>query len=307
LRLKAGIIGASGIGLVHARIYNEIGIDLVAILSSSKSRAIKISSELNTNLNLNVKPFYIINDFLKENLDLISICSSPKLHYNHIISSLNCNLPIFCEKPFLDISKLSSKQIFSQLKKIKNHKNRFIYVNTCNTVFADSILNYKNNKDFKKIRFEFFTNGPYQYEHIGYDLLPHAFSIITHLLKESEIENFCFDITKNKFKCNFSYGSTIVDFDLREDINGPKHMLFNFDENEYIREQSGKGKSYSVSLIHSNLNRRIICEDPFKVYIKNFKNSVVQKSSTDKYESAELILKLTSNTFTKINQSSNGI
>lgn len=133
-------------------------------------------------------------------------------------------------------------------------------------------------------------------------MLPHAYSILSHLLKGKEIENFYFNITKNKFKCNFKYGSTYVEFDLREDINGPKHMFFNFDGDEYVREQKGNGESYRVHLEHSNLNKKIICEDPFKVYIKNFIKSIIQKSNNDKYEDAELILKLTSNTINIINQ-----
>ena len=155
MRLRAGIIGASGIGLVHAIIYREIGIDVVAILSSTKLRSIEVSSDFKTDLNINVKPFYIIKDFLKENLDLISICSSPKLHFKHIISSFNSNIPVFCEKPLLDISKLSSKQFFSQLNKIKNHKNRFICVNTSNTVFVESIMAYKKKKISKRLDLSF--------------------------------------------------------------------------------------------------------------------------------------------------------
>ena len=303
MRLRVGIIGASGIGLVHARIYSEFGNDVVAILSSTKLRSIEVSSNLKKHLNINVKPFYIIEDFLKENLDLISICSAPKLHFNHIISCFNYNIPVFCEKPLLDISKLNNEQFFLQLKKIKNHKNRFIYVNTSNTVFVDSIMDYKKiENDFKNIRFEFFTNGPYKYLDIGLDLLPHAFSVLGHLLKENKIENLDFDLTENKFKCNFRFGDTIVEFDLRQDVNGPKHMLFNFDGDEYIREQNGQGESYRVYLVHSNLNKKIICEDPFKIHINNFINSINQNSNKDKYENAESILKMTLDTINKISQ-----
>ena len=131
-------------------------------------------------------------------------------------------------------------------------------------------MDYKKiENDFKNIRFEFFTNGPYKYLDIGLDLLPHAYSILGHLLKENKIENFDFDLTENKFKCNFNFGNTIVEFDLRQDVNGPKHMLFNFDGDEYIREQSGQGESYRVYLVHSNLNKKIICDDPFKIHINN--------------------------------------
>ena len=76
VKLRAGIIGASGIGLVHSRIYEEIGIDVVAILSSSEKKSIETSDILKNKLGITVSPFYNINDFLNQNLDLVSVCSS---------------------------------------------------------------------------------------------------------------------------------------------------------------------------------------------------------------------------------------
>ena len=301
VKLRAGIIGASGIGLVHSRIYEEIGIDVVAILSSSEKKSIDTSDILKNKLGITVSPFYNIDDFLNQNLDLISVCSSSNLHYEHVIKSFNKNIPVFCEKPLIDISNLNSSSFNKIINKLKNHPNRHIYVNTSNTVFIDSILKYdKKIKSVKNLKFEFFTNGPYNYLDIALDLFPHAFSVLTHMFKEKEITDFVYKINKNKVLCNFKYGDIKIEFDLREDVSGPKHMLFCFDEEKFVRMQSGFGKSYEVYLNHVNSNKKIPSNDPFKVYISNFIDSLKTSKNKDQFDTASLIMKLILQSISKI-------
>lgn len=303
MKLRAGIVGLGIIGTVHARIYSELKISVVAVLSSNEKSAIKSSLKLRKLLNINPKPFHIIDDFLSYNLDLISICSPVKFHYNQILSSFKYNIPVFCEKPLIDIPNLNNNELKLQLNNIKNHKNRFLKLNTSNTIFVDSIIRYKKLKfNFNKIKFEFFTNGLNRGKAIGFDLLPHGFSILYHVLKEKKIRDFKFEISEKKFFCHFIYGNTNVEFDFREDINGPKHMLFNFDGDEFIRKQSGLGESYKVTLFHVNLKQTIYCDDPFKCYIKNFIQKINNKQIEDDFNSAYAITKLTYNIVEIINK-----
>ena len=204
MKLKAGIIGGGKIAKVHARLFVELGISIVAVMSSSKKSSIEFSLKIEELFGLSPIPFHEIDDFLNLNMDLISICSPPKFHYDQILNSFNYSIPVFCEKPLLDISSLNNDKLKRQLENIKTHKNRFLFLNTSNTVFIDSLLNsYEFKLNFDKIKFEFYTTGLHNYKAIGLDLLPHGFSILVHVLKEQVIKNFNFKISKNKFECNF--------------------------------------------------------------------------------------------------------
>lgn len=303
MKLRAGIIGGGKIAKVHARIFTELDISLVAVMSSNEKSALEFSLKLQELLDIRPESYHVMDEFLSVNLDLVSICSPPKFHYDQILSSFNYNIPVFCEKPLLDISSLKKGELKFQLKNIKNHKNRFLLLNTSNTVFIDSILNsFKFKLNFDNIRFEFYTNGSYNYKAIGLDLLPHGFSILVHVLKKKEIKNFNFKISKNKFECNFIYGTTNVEFDFREDIKGPKHMLLNFDGDEFIRIQNGYGETYRVSLIHSNSGQFITCDDPFRKYIENFSKKIISNDSEDDFSNAELITKLSAYSMNIINK-----
>lgn len=303
MRLRAGIIGDGKIAKVHARIYAELDISLVAVLFSNEKSALEFSVKSGELLDIRPKPFHVMDEFLSINLDLISVCSPPKFHYDQILNSFNYNIPVFCEKPLLDISSLNNDELKLQLKNIKNHKNRFLLLNTSNTVFVDLILNsIKGKLIFDKIRFEFYTNGLYHNKAIGLDLLPHGFSILVHILKEQKIQNFNFKISEKKFECNFIYGSTNIEFDFREDINGPKHMLFNFDGDEFVRQQSGFGESYEVSLLHTNLKQIINCEDPFRSFIEKFSKKIINKYKEDDFSNAEAITKLSAYSMNIINK-----
>ena len=303
MKLKAGIIGGGKIAKVHARLFVELGISIVAVMSSSKKSSIEFSLKIEELFGLSPIPFHEIDDFLNLNMDLISICSPPKFHYNQILNSFNYSIPVFCEKPLLDISSLNNDKLKRQLENIKTHKNRFLFLNTSNTVFIDSLLNsYEFKLNFDKIKFEFYTTGSHNYKAIGLDLLPHGFSILVHVLKEQAIKNFNFKISKNKFECNFLYGSSIIEFDFRENMNGPKHMLFNFSGDEFVRKQNGYGESYQVSLIHTNTGQIINCEDPFRKFIKDFSKKLINKSTEDDFSNAEIITKLSAYSMDIINK-----
>ena len=85
-------------------------------------------------------------------------------------------------------------------------------------------------------------------------------------------------------------------------MNGPKHMLFNFSGDEFVRKQNGYGESYQVSLIHTNTGQIINCEDPFRKFIENFSKKLINKSTEDDFSNAEIITKLSAYSMDIINK-----
>jgi len=271
MTLRVGIIGASGIGFTHARHYNELGANIVAVLCSSEQNAKIAADKLKQTYNTHAEAYHNLNDFLDEELDAVSICTPPALHIDHITACFDKNIPVFCEKPLFWNKSMSLEQVYQQLSYIESHKNRRLFVNTSNTVFMDTILQIEDNSlACKKLSFEFFTNGPFQGISIAQDLLPHGLSLLIHKMGNFEIVNFNFNVSTHSFSCNFFYGECLVNFDFRQNPEGPRHMRIGLNENSYSRFQSGNGITYEVSLINDKTKEIIPVQDPFRVFISRF-------------------------------------
>ena len=296
--LKVAILGASGIGYVHARLYHQLGADVVAILCSSDIKAKAVAADFLNTTGIVVTPFSEIDRILDENLDAVSICTPPALHLQHIIAAFDRNIPVFCEKPLFWDENFRSAEMMQKLRFLQNHPNRKLFVNTSNTVFIDAInkhigtVNCTNN-----FTFEFYTNGSFQGTDIALDLFPHGFSLLLHIFGERKISGLSWEVTRNNFFCQFMYGDCIVNFDFREDINGPRHLLLGLDGKRFRRIQEGRGASYKVHLTDEDTNESILSNDPFEVYMSDFIDycSKQGKHVTDNFNTALVNMKLMAN------------
>jgi UDP-N-acetylglucosamine 3-dehydrogenase len=93
--LKVALIGAEGMGTVHARAYAHIrGAKLVGIVDSNREAAEKLGMEQGV-------PFYATLDELQavEDPDVIDICLPTHLHKELVIKAAAMAKHIFCEKP----------------------------------------------------------------------------------------------------------------------------------------------------------------------------------------------------------------
>ena len=305
--LRVAILGASGIGRVHARLYHKLGAAVIAILCKSDVKAKKVAADLKSTFGIVVNPSSDINRILEEDLDAISICTPPALHLQQIIAAFDKNIPVFCEKPLFWKKGYGSKEVMEKLKVLQRHPNRKLFVNTSNTVFIDAINKQIGTVDFSKnFTFEFYTNGPLQGLDIAIDLLPHGFSLLLHIFGKRKISKLNWTVGRNNFFCEFMYGGCNVSFDFREDINGPRHLLIGLDSKRFRRIQEGRGVSYKVHLMDEDTNERIPSIDPFEVYISEFIDycSRQGKHLPDGFNTASLNMKLMASCFDLINQTS---
>jgi len=293
-KLRVGILGCGKVGKIHARHYYELGEKVTRILCKSKKNAESVADFFKKNYDFQTIPTSNLDDFFSEDLDIVSICSPPSFHLDHIKACLNRNIPIFCEKPLFWNENMTQKQVFKELSEIENHPNRLLIVNTCNTVFLDSIFKDMSSiKNLKEFSFEFYTNGDFKGIDIAKDLLPHGFSLLIHMLGDYSISDYTYQCSNQKFKCMFQYGKCLVKFDLRENPLGPKHLKIGLNGKNFTRHQIGKGSNYSVSLINENTKKKVMVEDPFKVYIRNFIKLFKSKNMNDNdgFFTAALIMK----------------
>lgn len=303
--LKVAILGASGIGYVHARLYHKLGAAVIAILCRSDIKANEVVADLLNTFGIAAKPFSEIDRILEEDLDAVSICTPPALHLQQIIAAFDKNIPVFCEKPLFWNENYGSTEVIQKLKALQKHPNRKLFVNTSNTVFIDAINKQIGTVDCSKnFTFEFYTNGPLQGLDIAIDLLPHGFSLLLHIFGECKISEFNCKVRRNNFFCRFMYGGCTVNFDFREDINGPRHLLIGLDSKKFRRIQEGRGASYKVHLMDESTNERIPSSDPFEIYISKFIDYCSKQGNhlPDDFNTASLNMKLMVSCFELINQ-----
>ena len=100
MRPRVAILGARGIGQVHARLFQKSGANVCAIMGSTMQRAQQTAELLNRSLGISPKPFDNLEALIKEAQPIaLSICTPAECHFEQILTAFNRGLPVFCEKP----------------------------------------------------------------------------------------------------------------------------------------------------------------------------------------------------------------
>jgi len=290
--LDVAILGISGIGKVHAKIFQSLGANVVAILSSTENNANLAAKQLLNEYGLAAKPYWNLNDLLEMRLDAVSICTPPLLHHSHILASFENEVAVFCEKP-LFWTNGSSIQRKKMLHQLKSHRNRRLFMNISNSLFIDKIRERAPHpEDVEYFYFQFNTHGSNKDKNILIDLLPHGISLLQSFFGSRPIRNTEFIFDSNNVTTKFQYGNCSVKFDFQENQQCQKKFFFKINQNEYHRIQEVHGGSYSVFVMDVANNDKIELEDPFIVYISNFIEycSNQNRNKKDNFQEAEINL-----------------
>jgi predicted dehydrogenase len=265
--LRVGLLGASGIGRVHARIFRASGADIVAVLGSTPESAAAAAAELGPG----VEPFSELARLLERPLDAVSICTPARLHHEQLLAAFDSGLPAFCEKPLFWTEGQDLTEVERKLEVLLAHPRRELFVNTSNAAFVDAVRDRLPASDqVRSFRFSFHTQGPWRGRDIAVDLLPHALSLLLRLLGQREPASVTQRTGETRHGLEFDYGGCRVELDLREDGGGARHLGFAVNGDEYRRLQAGSGASYRVELERVATGERIRLEDPFAIYIRDF-------------------------------------
>ena len=227
--LRVQILGVGGaIGKVHKRIFESLG----AVVTTDSP-------------------------------DVVSICTPPEVHYVEIIDALDQGKAVFCEKPLF----WDGRIVLPRLRNIKEHINRRVFMNAPNTAFINVIWD-KVEYPIKEFTLRFHTNGRHRFKNIAVDLLPHAFSMLIHLMGVKEItmykEHCCHE---NDYVAYMMYGNTYVKLYFYE---GACEKLLSFSINDMIfsRVQEGEGETYRAYTMYEGEKYKV--GDPFHASIKEF-------------------------------------
>jgi hypothetical protein len=258
-KTRIAILGASGIGRVHARIFHEAGADVCAVLGSSKESAKNASIKLKSFYGINSQPYHCIDTLLEEaRPNAVSICTPPQFHFEEIIAAFEKQIAVFCEKPLFWYSGISNVEIEAKLAQIATHPHRQLWVNTSNAYFVEQINKLVGSISKKDgLTFCFETQGKNQGREIGVDLLPHGLSILLELFEDNLISNLSERYPTNGYNCEFDYGEHKVVFNFYEKGNAVKKMIIGLDGRQFTRCQEGNGANYQVFLNDSHTLKKM--------------------------------------------------
>ena len=294
-KTRIAILGASGIGRVHARIFHEAGVDVCAVLGSSKESAKNASIKLKDFYGINSQPYHCLDRLLEEaRPNAVSICTPPQFHFEEIIAAFEKQIGVFCEKPLFWYSDISNVELEDKLAQIATHPHRQLWVNTSNAFFAEQINKLVSSISKKDgLTFCFQTQGKNQGRGLAVDLLPHGLSILLELFGDNLISNLREKYSTSGYNCQFNYGEHEVVFNFYENQKSVKKMIIELDSRQFTRCQEGDGAKYQVFFRDSHTLKKFEVEDPFKVYINRFLNSLRADSlGNDGFKAAAKNLRL---------------
>lgn len=283
-KFKIAILGANGIGKVHARNFNKLNVEIIALLSSSLASGKASSDALRELLGLKVNYYENLDILIEESdPDAVVISTPNELHYDQILKVLSKKIPIFCEKPLFWNKQDNYETFLKKLETISDHPNRVIFVNTSAAAYIKSIETLlPNSKDIYSFNFKFVTQGNNKFTSIAEDLLPHGLSLIIELFGCHEISLFNEEYSETTYKCNFEYSGCAVNFEFQEGKLFKKEFIFKVNETEFVRAQKESFNDYQVFLKCAALNKKIKIDDPFVAYASSFIDFCQNKPSIQK-------------------------
>jgi hypothetical protein len=289
---RIAILGARGIGRVHARIFHALGADVCAVLGRGAESAGRAALDLTEDLAIDVVPYSDLGALLSLPLDGVSVCTPPVLHFAHIVAAFDAGLPVFCEKPLLWNDAWEQQDWAQKLASLQAHPNRRLFVNTSNAFFIDAVADQLPPAEtVKNFGFHFYTQGHHRGRDIAIDLLPHALSMLLRYLGERPLTEFRIQAETHQCRCRFAYGGCIVEFDFRQGPGRDKSLGFVCDDISFKRVQEGDGVSYKVSLENAASGQRWPSQDPFAAYIAEFLDHC-ENGGVDRFDEAALNMRL---------------
>jgi hypothetical protein len=271
-KINVAILGTGKIGKYHVREFHHFGANVVAILGSSEESSSINSRKLEKEFNIKVKPYYILEELLKnEDLEAVSICTPPEMHELQTRKCLEKNLHVLCEKPFVQTDN-SNYQIAERLFNLAEKKEKILTVNTQLASIAKYFIPFLKTNELKKMSMymEPGKDGVGMLE----DSLPHTNSLLIKLIPQGEAEDIKILSKTNKFaSLKFTYRNKEkaceVTYNLQFKADRPRKIMFSLNETLFSRKIDS---DYRQILVGGG--KRVIIEDPLRVSIHKFLGAI---------------------------------
>ncbi len=114
-RLRAAVIGASGIGKHHAKWLSRLGCDVAGFAGTSAASVEATAGKLRDLFGFDGIGYPSVAELLAAGpWDIINICSPEELHHEHFMAAIDHGAHVMCEKALVYDSSLSDDEMLAQ-------------------------------------------------------------------------------------------------------------------------------------------------------------------------------------------------
>ena len=281
--MKVSIIGAgrkrNGIGQYIGRYFHENGAEVISVLGTTEKTSIQAVSALKR-YGIKAKPFVEFNEMIKdEKPDAVVIASPSSTHYEYLLKCVDLGLNVFCEKPFISCEEEGMGKKVEDIFIKAKEKEITIAMNSQWPFSVESYEKICGKVEIKKnnqfvIHLSPFSTG----KEMIPDSVPHALSLLYHLLGAGEIANLNFELKgEREITISFTYRFGIQECDvlikLKFQESQPRDFLFGFNGKTVVR--SIDFENYGIHFSDGSKKLKIV--DPLELSVKNFMEAVERK------------------------------
>ena len=265
--LKAGVIGASGIGKQHAKWLHGLGLDIVAFAGTSRESTQATAEVLASLFEFQGRAYWDVGKMLAtEQPDIVVVSSPPALHKEHSIAALRAGCSVICEKPIVWSAEPGHdmRRDAREIALTAQQMGKLLSVNTqyvATLPYVREIHREVTSEDLGQPESVFFEieskggGGAHEYETIFVDLAPHPISFLLAAVPGAKVIDRSIDCQVGRKETAIALDCTRVDggicrarFELRNIADGKPTRRFGV--NDFIlayegrRDDSGEFRAY---------------------------------------------------------------
>lgn len=299
MTFKVAIIGPGrskqGTGPFIAKIFDQLGHKVQAVVSSSLGSAAKAVAYLKTEYAIECQAYKSLEDLLEHHsIDIVVISSPPSSHLQYLKTATQAGCHIFCEKPLC----WPSTEVMHESEALRINQDVIDLVNLCNTKQTVMQLNtqwpytlptyyalYPLLKNQPIESFSMWLSPQSQGNTMIIDTVSHLLSMLYALLgagKINNIESNFHKIDTNEdlqieFDFLHAFGDTRATISLTSNNNFPKPAAYAI--NDLRVDRHVELPNYLISL--RSAEHQLPVEDPLVCSIKNFISTIHSNVSSD--------------------------
>ncbi len=301
MTLNVAIIGPGrskqGTGPYIARTFQELGVKICGVVSSSLDSATSSAKQLKRGYAIDCPPYASLDELLKnQTTDIVAICSPSASHYQYLNTAIDAGYHVFCEKPFWwPIEKVITKKdvlnITAETTKLVERCKAQNVVLQLNTQWPFTLPTYyeifpQQKQTLQPIEtFEMWLSPQSADKTMIIDAAPHLLSMLYALVGSGRIYNIKSNYQaaqsskeiKFEFDYLHSYGDIKVCLLLSSSSTSPKPAAYAINHKRVDRHV--ELSHYLISL--RSLDKQLPVVDPLVCSIKNFLSSIHSKTSPD--------------------------
>ena len=268
--MRCAVIGSTKIAEVHINELIKNNISEIYVISRHKNKRLCLIKKLNKKFK-SVKFYEDKIDILKKKkFKIIDICSADEFHDIHLDYIADLNSIILIEKPIISLLKFNNNYV-NFLNKIYK-KNKKIVVCYPMLFLCNEFKLYLNNKKkFNKIKFNLSTGGRYNYKKIIINLMPHALTFLTNLIKIDRNTKIDFNnsiIKKNNSIFNLTIENIKIEILLSEILHKKTILSLTVNEKKITRLTRRINSKFINFIKIENKNFEI--NNPMSEFFKDF-------------------------------------